>query len=107
MSNVLSAIQNTVPISQFNRGLAGKIFEDVKTTGSKVVMKNNAAECVLVSPEEYVHLIDELNDAKLEIISLQRLADLNTSSLISEEDVWKRLNITQAELDALGEVEFE
>ena len=46
--NVVSAIQNTVPISQFNRGLAGQIFEDVKTHGAKVVMKNNVAECVLL-----------------------------------------------------------
>ena len=43
MPSVMSAIQNTVSITQFNRGLAGKIFEDVKTTGAKVVMKNNVA----------------------------------------------------------------
>ena len=45
MASVMSAITNTVPITQFNRGLAGKIFEDVKQCGAKVVMKNNAAEC--------------------------------------------------------------
>ena len=28
MPSVISAIQNTVPITQFNRGLAGKIFEE-------------------------------------------------------------------------------
>ena len=41
MSNVMSAIRDTVPIGQFNRGLAGKVFEDVKRTGPKVVIKNN------------------------------------------------------------------
>lgn len=60
MASVMSAIKNTVPISQFNRGLAGKIFEDVKQSGAKVVMKNNVAECVLISPEEYVRLMDEV-----------------------------------------------
>ena len=50
MTSVMSAIKNTVPITQFNRGLAGKIFEEVKQTGAKVVMKNNMAECVLLSP---------------------------------------------------------
>ena len=30
MASVVSAITNTIPITQFNRGLAGKIFEDVK-----------------------------------------------------------------------------
>ena len=45
MPSVVSAIRDTVPITQFNRGLAGQIFEDVKTHGAKVVMKNNSAEC--------------------------------------------------------------
>ena len=26
-------------------------------------MKNNTAECVLLSPDEYIRLMDELNDA--------------------------------------------
>ena len=53
MNSVMSAIENTISISLFNRGLAGKIFSDVRRTGAKVVMKNNAPECVLLSPEEY------------------------------------------------------
>ena len=65
MASVMSAITNTVPITQFNRGLAGKIFEEVKQCGAKVVMKNNVAEWVLISPDEYVRLMDELNDARL------------------------------------------
>ena len=68
-ASVISAIKNTVPISLFNRGQAGKIFEDVRKNGAKVVMKNNVAECVLLSPEEYVRLMDALNDAKLEAIA--------------------------------------
>ncbi len=65
MINMTNAIKNTISISLFNRGLAGKIFEDVKITGAKVVMKNNVAECVLLSPDEYVRLMDEVNDARL------------------------------------------
>ena len=57
MASVMSAITNTVPITQFNRGLAGKIFDEVKQCGAKVVMKNNTAECVLISPDEYVRLM--------------------------------------------------
>ena len=30
MANITSAIRDTISISLFNRGLAGKIFEDVK-----------------------------------------------------------------------------
>ena len=49
--NIIAAIQNTISISQFNRGLPGKIFQDVKNSGAKVAMKNNAPECVLLSPD--------------------------------------------------------
>jgi len=105
--NVVSAIQNTIPISQFNRGLAGQIFEDVKTHGAKVVMKNNVAECVLLSPEEYIRLMDEVNDTRLLIMASERLQRLDTSALIPEEQVWQELGLTQEDLDATGEVELE
>ena len=49
----------------FNRGMAGKIFDDVKKDGAKVVMKNNKAECVLLSPEEYIRLIDAAGDMEI------------------------------------------
>lgn len=107
MPSVISAIQNTVPITHFNRGLAGKIFEDVKTTGAKVVMKNNTAECVLLSPDEYVRLMDEVNDARLLAIADDRMSNFDPSTLVPEEKVWERLGITQEDLDSIGEVEIE
>lgn len=107
MQNVVSAIQNTVPISQFNRGLAGQVFEDVKKYGAKVVIKNNAAECVLLSPEEYISLMDELNDARLLLLASERLQKMDSAALIPEEQVWQELGITPEDLDAVGEVELE
>ena len=107
MPSVVSAITNTIPISQFNRGLAGQIFEEVKRSGAKVVMKNNAAECVLISPEEYVRLMDELNDARLLSLANERIQSYDPSALISEEEMDRRLGITEADLDEVGEVDFE
>ena len=107
MVNVMSAVQNTVPISQFNKGLAGKIFEDVRKAGAKVVMKNNSAECVLLSPEEYVKLMDEVNDARLLEIASERLAHLNEGKLISLEAVDKMFGFSNDELDDTDGVEFD
>ena len=107
MSTVLSAIEKTVPISQFNRGLAGQIFSDVKASGSKVVMKNNAAEVVLVPPDEYVEIMDTINDYLLLTMAVERMSSYDPDTLISEEDMDKKLSITQEELDAAPEVEFE
>lgn len=103
----MSAIKNTVPISQFNRGLAGKIFEDVKQSGAKVVMKNNVAECVLISPEEYVRLMDEVNDARLLAVASERMAHFNPATLISEEEMNRRLGITEDNLTGFDEVDIE
>ena len=107
MASVMSAITNTVPITQFNRGLAGKIFEDVKQCGAKVVMKNNAAECVLISPDEYVRLMDELNDARLLAVASLRRAHLVPTALISEEEMNRRLGVTEDDLAGFDGVEIE
>ncbi len=105
--NLISAIENTIPISQFNRGLAGKIFSEVKQSGAKVVMKNNTPECVLLSPEEYVRLIDALNDAELCSMANERMEHFDPSTLISGEEMMKKLGLTEEDLEGFEEVEFE
>ena len=107
MLNITSAIRDTVSISLFNRGLAGKIFEDVKQSGAKVVMKNNAAECVLLYPQEYVKLRDAIEDARLLSVATERMQNFDSSDLVEGEKLYKDLNITAEDLDAIGEVEFE
>lgn len=107
MANITSAIRDTVSISLFNRGFAGKIFEEVKQTGAKVVMKNNAAECVLLSPEEYIRLMDEVNDARLLSIATERMTNFDPAAAIPGDEVYNSLGITQEDIDNCGEVDFE
>ena len=107
MSSVISAINDTISISQFNRGLAGKIFDDVKKTGSKVVMKNNTAECVLMSPEEYKDLIDEVNDARLIQLASERIQSYDHAKVIAADDVYKTLGITEEDMADADEIMIE
>ena len=107
MANVMSAINNTVSITQFNRGLAGKIFDEVKKYGAKVVMKNNTAECVLMSPEEYVAIMDELCDLRLMALAESRLANANPDSWISEDEFWKDFGLDENVLETMEDVEIE
>ncbi|MGN0734042.1 MAG: type II toxin-antitoxin system Phd/YefM family antitoxin [Emergencia sp.] len=107
MASKLSAITNTVPISQFNRGHAEKILDEVKQCGAKVVMKNNTAECVLLSPDEYVRLMDEINDARVLAIASERMSNFDSSNTISETEMNLRLGITEKDLVGFDEVEFE
>ena len=107
MTDVTAAIQNTVPISMFNRGLAGKIFEEVKKVGSKVVMKNNTAECVLMSPELYLELKEEINDARLLELAIDRWEKTDPSTWISGEEVFQKLGISEEDLADFENVELE
>ncbi|MCD8223763.1 MAG: type II toxin-antitoxin system Phd/YefM family antitoxin [Clostridiales bacterium] len=98
MSNIIGAITNTIPITLFNRGQAGKIFEDVKRFGAKVVMKNNVAECVLLSPEEYVSLMDEVNDARLLTVATERMASFDKSTLVTQDEIDREFGFTPENL---------
>lgn len=107
MKSVMSALRDTVPINQFNRGLAGKIFEEVKKSGAKVVMKNNTAECVLLSPEEYAKLIDEICDARLLLLASDRMSRADLSKTVSQDEVYRELGLSAADLLGDEDVELE
>ena len=107
MENVMSAIRRTIPISLFNRGQAGKIFSDVKKNGTKVVMKNNTAECVLLSPEEYTRLMEEVENARLMKLAAERLEQLNPAELVTAGEVNRECGISEADLADCEEVELE
>ena len=101
-----SAIQNSVPISNFNKGMAGKIFADVRRNGPKVVIKNNTPECVLMSPEEYISLLDELDDMRLLAMAKDRISH-TSGKTITHEEIMKKYGISQEELDSMEDVEIE
>lgn len=107
MDGLRGAIENTVSISQFNKGLAGRIFEDVRRNGAKVVMKNNAAECVLMSPQEYVRLMDEINDARLLAEASARMSHFDLDTLLTNDQIDEALGLSPADYADISEVEFE
>lgn len=107
MFSIRAAIENTVPISLFNKGAAGRIFEEVRQSGAKVVMKNNVAECVLLSPEEYVRLVDEVNDARLLALATERMGHYDPERVLSQEDMDRAFPVSQEQMNSVGEIDFE
>ena len=61
--NVTAAklIHSFVPISRLNKGEAGKIIDEVKTDGIRVIVKNNIPECVMITVEEYDRFVLLIN----------------------------------------------
>ena len=102
----INLLNSIVPISQFNKGQAGKIFNDVTENGAKIVIKNNEPECVLISPAEYTDLIEQLEDMELMKITLDRMKDFNNETHTLEETM-NEFEITEKDLEGYEDIELE
>ena len=107
MSKLRSAIENTVSISLLNKGYAGQIFDEVRASGTKVVIKNNVAECVLMAPDEYLSMLDELNEMKAVAAAALRLDGVNPKNLLTEEEFSAKTNAPSLIEQLLVGVDFE
>ena len=98
-------MRSMVPVSRFNKGEAAKIFDEVSKTGIKIAVKNNKPACVLLSPERYESLLEEIEDLELMMEAEKRIAEGGPTS--SMEEVMQRLGLTEADIDAAEDVEIE
>ena len=103
VNNVLNSI---VPISRFNKGEAGKIFNEVKNDGFKIVVKNNVPTCVLITPEKYQELMEKVEDYNLLTVAVKRMENVKDSDFIASQEVMNEFQIEQSDLDDI-EVEIE
>ena len=97
MAYAASILNSLVPITQFNRGQASRIFDRLHTESQLVVLKNNQPAAVILSPEEYARLSEIEEDYFLLIEATKRLADNNAPTTPLDE-VMKELGITDDEL---------
>ncbi|MDO4494480.1 MAG: type II toxin-antitoxin system Phd/YefM family antitoxin [Clostridiaceae bacterium] len=104
--SVMGMMKTIVPITRFNKGEANKIFDEVETSGTKIVMKNNKPACVLLSPAQYESLMEMLSDYLLYSEAEKRTASNKDEENISHKDMMKELGISQESLDAV-DVEIE
>lgn len=70
-------------------------------------MNNTATKCVPVSPDEYIHLTDEEIDAQLLSIATERMAHYDPNAAIPSEEVYRKLGITQEDIENCGDVEID
>ncbi|MFO7953020.1 MAG: type II toxin-antitoxin system Phd/YefM family antitoxin [Bacillota bacterium] len=91
-------VKSMVPISRFNKGEAGKIFSEVNNEGIKVVLKNNAPTCVLLSPDVYEEMQEALENYRLLLEAETRMERACEDDFITEEQAMKELNIGEDEL---------
>jgi len=102
-----SGVMNSlVPISRFNKGEANKIFEEVKESGIKIVLKNNSPACVLLTPETYEQMLETIEEYRLYLEAEKRMENAKPEDFISHDKVLDELGINKTDLDNT-EVEIE
>lgn len=104
--SVTGMLKTLIPISRFNKGEANKIFDEVETTGTKIVVKNNKPACVLISPTQYESLMEMLSDFILKEEAQARMEHYNASENRTQEQMLQEFGIPQSELDTV-DVELE
>ena len=103
MGSILDAL---VPISRFNKGEANKIFDEVRLSGLKIVVKNNAPACVLLNPERYQEMVDMIDNSYLLTLTEERMK--NDSGIThSFEEILAKDGLTLADIEAMEDVEIE
>ena len=109
MINVISmnhALDSVIPITRFNRGEANKIFDEVRESGCKIVVKNNTPTCVLLTPEKFKEMVDMIEDQYLLTVAQERLK-YDTGETYSFEELLAKDGLTIADIDAMEDVEIE
>jgi PHD/YefM family antitoxin component YafN of YafNO toxin-antitoxin module len=101
-----NVINSLVPISRFNKGEASKIFEELRETGFKIVLKNNSPACVLLTPEAYEEMLETIENYRLLLEAKNRMEQADAKDFISSDQVMQELGINEEELNDF-DVEIE
>lgn len=106
MAYTADILDSLVPITQFNRGQASKIFDRLLSESRLIVLKNNEPAAIILSPAEFQRLSEIEEDYTLLLEATRRLKEYS-SSTSSREDVMSELGISEAELASAGDVVME
>lgn len=107
MAMAHGVLKSLIPITQFNRGQASRIFDRLRTEPQLIVLKNNQPSAVILSPEEYERLLEIEEDYLLMMEANERLASNQDKPTKSFDEVMQDLGITEEELHLAGDVEIE
>ena len=106
MAYTADILDSLVPITQFNRGQASRIFDRLHTESQLIVLKNNQPAAIILSPSEFQRLSEIEEDYTLLLEATRRLKE-DSVSTSSRKEVMSELDISEADLAAAGDVLME
>lgn len=107
MAIAADILQSLVPISQFNKGQAAKIFDRLHSENELIVLKNNQPSAIILSPEEYTRLTEIEEDYYLLLEANRRLESDGNNKTVSLNNVMNELGISEDELLSAEDVDIE
>lgn len=107
MTQTAHFLNKLVPITQFNRGQASKIFDRLQIEDQLVVLKNNQPTAVILSPEEFARLSEIEEDYAFLLDAANRLEKNGDRPTISMRQVMQEFGISEQDLINTDEVEIE
>lgn len=107
MATTASILQSLIPISQFNKGMAAKIFDRLHTEKELIVLKNNQPSAIILSPEEYQRLTEIEEDYLLLLEAAKRLEANGDKPAIPMDTVLSNLGICEEALEEVEDVDIE
>ena len=105
MATTVNILQSLIPISQFNKGQASKIFDRLQAEKELIVLKNNQASAVILAPDEYSRLTEIEENYYLLLEANRRLSENGDKATVSMEVVMADLGISEADLADVEDME--
>ena len=107
MAIAADLLQSLIPISQFNKGQAAKIFDRLHSERELIVLKNNQPSAIILSPEEYTRLTEIEENYFLLLEANKRMEDNGNHKTLSFDSVMSNLGISEDELLDTEDVDIE
>ena len=107
MASAANLLQSLIPISQFNKGQAAKIFDRLHSERELIVLKNNQPSAIILSPEEYTRLTEIEEDYFLLLEAHRRMQENGNKKTVSLDAVMNNLGISKEELIDAEDVDIE
>ena len=106
MAVATNILQRLIPISQFNKGQAAKIFERLRTEKELIVLKNNQPSAIILAPDEYERLT-EIEENYMLLLEAENRLDLNGNKpTIPMNTVLENLGISESELIEMEDIDI-
>ena len=106
MLNDSTLLNRFVPITNFNRGQSSRIFERLQSENQLIVLKNNQATAVILSPSEFTRLSEIEENYNLLLETIKRLEN-SSNKTIGMDELLKELGINKKDINSIDDAEIE